>query len=179
MMTNELRLWGISSQLWSRKFWGMRRTSAITITGTWSTACAAENSAALQVSAESWNAEPGKHFPTPVTSSCNVTDSAWQSRARHKMSQDVTGCCPGFSPCNAPSVTRVPTMAQFGSLTGSHSANIWRHCAGAIVSLQSWYLPHVSSRWPHSCDLTYIGFWRKKVRVCIMLGKMLLQLLQF
>ena len=46
----------------------------------------------LQVAAESWNAEPGKHFPTPVTSSCNVTDSAlqsvtaWQSRARHKMS---------------------------------------------------------------------------------------------
>ena len=91
MMTNELRLWGISSQLWCRKFWEMRRTSAITITGTWSTAC----SAALQVSAESWNAEPGKHFLTPVTSSCNVTDSAlqsvtaWQWRSRHKMSLDA------------------------------------------------------------------------------------------
>ena len=95
MMTNELRLWGISSQLWCWKFWEMRRTSAITITGTWSTACAGENSAALQVSAESWNAEPGKHFLTSVTSSCNVTDSAlqsvtaWQWRSRHKMSLDA------------------------------------------------------------------------------------------
>ena len=94
----------------------------------------------LQVAAESWNAEPGKHFPTPVTSSCNVTDSAlqsvtaWQSRARHKMS---LGAVQYFLRVMPPVL---PESPQWLSLAASQAHT--RPIFGGIVPVPSFLYNH-------------------------------------
>ena len=151
-MTNGLRLLGISSQLGSKEI--LRDAENLRHNNNWDMVHCMHrgNSAALQHSrclCRIVECSTRKHFPTqwqaPIMSRI-PRYRGWQrdnGGLRHKMSLDAAQyflrvMCPVF-PCQ-------PTMPQFGSITGSHSANIWRHCAGAMVSLQSWYLPHVSSR---------------------------------
>lgn len=119
----------------------MRRTSAITITGTWSTACTGRALQHNRCPCRIVECCIRKHFPTPVTSSCNVTDSALQRVTAWQWtcpSQDVTGCCPIFSPCNVPSVPRVSPQCLSLAASLDHTWPIF----GGIVSVPSFLYSH-------------------------------------